>query len=494
MNKLKLIVVAIVFLSTVSVAQLVSDVRMVKKRNNFTKLLLLFIVFAPLIYTFNGCTTKEPSRPNIIFILTDDQRWDAMGCMGNNDIQTPEMDKLAAEGVKFTQAFVTTPICAISRASILSGQYERRHKINNFATHFTDSAYLFTYPMQLKNVGYRIGFIGKYGVGTEKDFPKDKYDYWGCFPGQGYYWHNDSLGNPLHLTKLLGNRALEFLNGSSKNQPFCLSVSFKAPHCQDSDPDQFLFDTVYADLYKDITFPYPETGDSAYWYQFPAFFRNNNEARIRWHIRFDTPEKYQKSLKGYYRLIYGVNVQIKRIRQWLKDNGQDKNTIIIFMGDNGFYLAEHGMAGKWYIHEESIRVPFIIYDPRVPDDKKGLTNTRMILNIDVAPTILDYAGVKIPKAMQGESIRKILYDNSSDWRSDFLFEHPFKYKTLPRSEGIVTKEWKYVRFIDRQPGYEWMYHTGTDPKEKLNLANDENYSEIKKELKKRFEELAIEFK
>ncbi len=458
------------------------------------KLKITLFAIAAVVLSNISCTDKQPAKPNIIFLLTDDQRWDAMGCMGSPGIHTPEMDKLAGEGVKFSNAYVTTPICAISRASILSGQYARRHGIRDFKTHFSDSTYQFTYPMQLKKAGYRIGFIGKYGVGNEKDFPKSQYDYWGCFPGQGQYWHKDSLGNNLHLTRILGDRALEFLKESPEGQPFCLSVSFKAPHSQDGDPNQFLFDSTYIDQYRNKIFPMPETSDSAYWYAFPAFFRNNNEARIRWNIRFSTPEKYQHSLRGYYRLIYGVDVQIGRIRKLLKETGREKNTIIMLMGDNGFYLAEHGMAGKWYIHEESIRVPFIIYDPRVPKEQKGLTNNRMVLNIDVAPTILDYAGISIPGTMQGESVRSILYQKDTPWRSDFLFEHPFKYETLPRSEGLVTEEWKYVRYIDRQPGYEWMYHTGIDPKEKQNLAEDEKYAGVKARLKKRFEELARQYR
>ncbi len=458
------------------------------------KLKITLFALAAVVFSNISCTDKQPVKPNIIFLLTDDQRWDAMGCMGSPDIHTPEMDKLAGEGVKFSHAYVTTPICAISRASILSGQYARRHGIVDFKTHFSDSTYQFTYPMQLKKAGYRIGFIGKYGVGNEKDFPKGQYDYWGCFPGQGQYWHKDSLGNNLHLTRILGDRALEFLKESPEGQPFCLSVSFKAPHSQDGDPNQFLFDSTYIDQYRNKIFPMPETSDSAYWYAFPAFFRNNNEARIRWGIRFSTPEKYQHSLRGYYRLIYGVDVQIGRIRKLLKETGREKNTIIMLMGDNGFYLAEHGMAGKWYIHEESIRIPFIIYDPRVPKEQKGLTNNRMVLNIDVAPTILDYAGISIPETMQGESVRNILYQESTPWRSDFLFEHPFKYKTLPRSEGLVTEEWKYVRYLDRKPGYEWMYHTSVDPKEKQNLAEDKKYADVKARLKKRFEELARQYR
>jgi len=167
----------------------------------------------------------------------------------------------------------------------------------------------------------------------------------------------------------------------------------------------------------------------------------------------------------------------------------DMNTIIILMGDNGFYLAEHGMAGKWYAHEESIRVPMIIYDPRVPDKQKGLINDKMVLNIDIAPTILDYAGLEIPKTMQGKSLRPILYNDKITWRNEFFFEHPFKYKRIPRSEGIITKDWKYIRFIDRKPGAEWLYNLKADPKEKVNLAEDKKYSELKAQIKNRFEKL-----
>lgn len=454
---------------------------------HFVKALPLF-----LLIIISACK-NESQPPNIIFLLTDDQRWDAMGCMGNPNIQTPEMDKLAKEGVLFTHAYVTTPICAVSRASILSGQYARRHGINDFSTHFTDSTYQFTYPMQLKKAGYYLGFIGKYGVGKQEDFPKDRYDYWGCFPGQGQYWHKDSSGNPLHLTKILGNRALKFMDQAPDNKPFCLSVSFKAPHSQDGDPNQFLFDSTFIDLYKNKLFATPYTADSSYWYAFPEFFRNHNEARMRWGIRFSTPEKYQHSMRSYYRLIYGVNVQIKRIREWLKEHNKDKNTVIILMGDNGFYLAEHGMAGKWYAHQESIRVPFIVYDPRTPKKSRGIRSDKIVLNIDVAPTILDLAGLSAPWAMQGISVVPLLMQKDVTWRDEFLFEHPFKYSTIPRSEGIITKEWKYIRYLDRQPDYEWLFHTKNDTLEVTNLAKDEAFADKKALLKKHFEALSKEF-
>jgi arylsulfatase A-like enzyme len=172
------------------------------------KIIYLLVVFTTII--FSGCTEKK-TPPNIIFLLTDDQRWDAMGCADNPYIQTPAMDKLAEGGVMFKKAYVTTPICAISRASILSGQYAYRHGIEDFSTSFTDSAYQYTYPILLKKAGYKIGFIGKYGVGKGKDFPVKEYDYWRCFPGQGYYWHKDSLGRDVHLTRIIGDQTLEFL-------------------------------------------------------------------------------------------------------------------------------------------------------------------------------------------------------------------------------------------------------------------------------------------
>ena len=450
------------------------------------KITFLIIVLVALIHI--GCTEKR-MPPNIIFLLTDDQRWDAMGCAGNPYIQTPNMDKLAAGGVLFTKAYVTTPICAISRASILSGQYAWRHGIEDFSTHFTDSAYQYTYPILLKKAGYHIGFIGKYGVGKEKDFPVKEYDYWRCFPGQGYYWHKDSLGRDIHLTKIIGNQALEFLDHYGNKGPFCLSVSFKAPHSQDGDPRQYLYDSAYINLYKSKLFPMSTTADSFYWHTFPESFRENNEGRIRWKIRFETSEKYQTSIAGYYRLIYGVDVQIAKLRKYLKTHHLEKNTIIMLMGDNGYYLGEHGLAGKWYGHDESLRVPLIIYDPALQDKERGNKRNEYVLNIDIAPTILDYVGVDIPSSMQGKSLRKLVYGQVKGWRKEFMIEHRFKYKTIPRSEGVVSNEWRYVHFIDRDSTYEWLFNVKNDPYEINNLAKDTAWQQTKNKLRKRLQEM-----
>jgi arylsulfatase A-like enzyme len=295
-----------------------------------------------------GAASKR-RRPNIVFLLTDDQRWDTLGCMGNRIIQTPNIDEMAAGGVRFVNMFVTTSICATSRASIFSGQYARRHGIHDFVTGFSGEAWEHTYPAQLKKAGYRLGLVGKYGVGRDQDFHKDTFDYWQGIPGQPKYEQKDQDGNYRHLTRMLGEQSLEFLQGGTKEQPFCLSVSFKAPHVQDEDTRQFIYDPAYKDLYQDVTIPAPRTATDKHLQALPEFVRDDETtARVRWKMRFSTPEKYQEMVKGYYRLITGVDVVVGRIRQELDRLGLADNTIILFTGDNGFFLGEHGLAGKWY--------------------------------------------------------------------------------------------------------------------------------------------------
>jgi len=446
----------------------------------FSSIFFTIVVLATFS-CFTGCDSTQ-IRPNIIFLLTDDQRWDAMSCMGNEIIQTPGMDDLANQGVLFKNAFVTTAICGASRASILTGQYERRHGIKGFGK-LTDKANINAYPLKLKSAGYRIGFIGKYGVGNP---PIELFDYWNATTGQPKYNNTDKNGNYKHYTRICSENALEFLQGCKENQPFCLSVSFKAPHVQDGDPKQFIYDPAYKDLYKNAVIPIPKTADDKYFYEsFPAFFTKDNEARRRWDIRFSTTEKFQESIKGYYRLIHGVDVVISEIRNELEKLGQAENTIIVLMGDNGFYLGEHGMAGKWYGHEESIRVPLIIYDPRLPKSLRGQIREEMALNIDIAPTLLEFADVVIPKVMQGKSLKKIIYGKSTEWRDEFFYEHSFQYDPIPKSEGVVSKRYKYLRYPEAEPVFEELYDLKTDPFEERNLSENPNYNDLLEKMRTR---------
>jgi len=430
---------------------------------------------------------RAKKQPNIIFLLTDDQRADTMGCAGNTIIQTPNMDALAANGVRFKNAFVTTSICASSRASIFTGQWTRRHGIIDFRTHFSEEVLAQTYPMLLSQAGYRIGFIGKYGVGAKKDLPIDKYDYWKGFPGQGRYEHKDENGNYKHLTQIMGEQAIEFLNGCSQDRPFCLSVSFKAPHVQDSDPRQFIYDRAYENLYSDVTIPTPETANPRHFDALPEFLRTS-EARRRWKIRFPNPEKFQESVKGYYRLITGVDVVIGKIRDQLKQLNYDDNTVIMLIGDNGFYLGEYGLAGKWFPHELSIHVPLLAYDPRVNAELRGLVLDQMALNVDIAPTILELASLEVPQQMQGRSLLPLLKGQNPEWRTEFFYEHPFVHKTIARTEALRTQRFKYARYIDFD--YEELYDLQNDPAETINLAKDEKYQKTLISLRKRCDDLA----
>jgi arylsulfatase A-like enzyme len=341
--------------------------------------------------------------------------------------------------------------------------------------------------MLLKQAGYRIGFIGKYGVGPKKDLPIDKYDYWKGFPGQGKYEHEDENGNYKHLTQIMGEQAIEFLQGCSQQQPFCLSVSFKAPHVQDSDPRQFIYDRAYSDLYKDIAIPTPETAAPRYFDALPEFLRNS-EARRRWEIRFPDNEKFQESVRSYYRLITGVDVVIGKIRDQLRQLNLDDNTVIILTGDNGFYLGEYGLAGKWFPHEISIRVPLIVYDPRAAGKYRGLVPDQMALNVDIAPTILELANLPVPQQMQGQSLVPLLKGKDPVWRYEFFYEHPFEHKTIAKSVALRTKRYKYARYVDHD--YEELYDLQNDQSETINLAKDDKYKDVLAFLRNHCNELA----
>ncbi|QMW06561.1 sulfatase family protein [Spirosoma foliorum] len=430
-------------------------------------------------------------RPNIIFLLTDDHRWDALGAMGNSIIKTPNLDALANKGILFKNAYVTTAICCVSRASILRGQYESRHGINDFTTPFTPEALAKTYPLLLKKAGYTIGFIGKYGVGEGKDHPSQFYDYWSCGKeGQPPYEFINASGQLVHHTDSVQHDIQKFLEtyGSkspSRPGPFCLSVSFKAPHELDGNPPTYPVQARYKNLYSDVTIPEPVTASPIYWERFPAFFKTDqNIARDRWKPLFSTSERRQETVRNYYRLITGVDEVVGKLVAQLKSLNLDKNTVIVFMGDNGFYLGEHGLEGKWYGHEESIRVPLLVYGSSLPATLKGSRPTQMALNIDIAPTILALAGVATPPDMQGVDLIKLAQKKVAA-RPDFFYEHTFMGSPrLPKVEGVVTPTFKYMNFIEHE--YEELYDTAHDPHETTNLAYNPAYASKKAALKKRY--------
>ena len=449
---------------------------------------LVVLAFAPMLKQ----KAKEETRPNIIFILTDDHRWDALGYQGNKIIQTPEMDKLAKEGIYFKKAFVTTPICMASRASILTGQYERKHGYTLHHPAVPDQFMENSYPTLIKKAGYYTGFFGKFGVKYDNKNQLfdvcESYDRKDTFPDRRGYFYQTIKGDTVHLTRYTGYKALEFIKNAPKDKPFCLSLSFSAPHGHDSSKEQYFWEAEQNDLYKDVVFPAPKLSDDKYFNEQPQYVREG-ENRKRWYWRFDTPEKYQQSMKGYYRMISGVDMEIKKIRTLLTEMGYDKNTIIIFTGDNGYFLGERQLADKWLMYDNSLRVPMMIYDPRNINHRDI---EDMVLNIDIPSTILDFAGVEIPKKLQGRSLASyVKKQNPAESRNLFLCEHLAEYKPIPPSEGVRTKQWKYFRYIHDRP-HEELYNLDKDPWEENNLAGNLEYKKILDELRSKCDSMIVQ--
>ncbi len=438
---------------------------------------MLIFLFLP-VYIFGQ------NRPNIIFILTDDHRWDALGVAGNTIIQTPEMDKLAREGVYFEKAFVTTPICAASRASFLTGLYERTHRYT-FGQGAIRQVFMdHSYPLEMRKAGYYTGFFGKFGViypGFNTLFDEgESYDRNDKYKDARGYFYKILGKDSVHLTRYTGQKAIDFIQHAPKDKPFMLSLSFSAPHGHDPSEQQYFWSPQFDTMYRGITIPDPPLKEDAYFQALPSYVRNG-ENRTRWYWRFDTPEKYQRSVKGYYRMISEIDAEIGKIRKVLGETGVADNTVIIMMGDNGNFLGDRQLADKWLMYDNSLRVPLIIFDPRKPGNKRS---KNLALNIDVPVTVLDLAGIHPPKTWQGVSLRSPRLAE----RKEFLAEHLWQTPIIPPSEAIRTERWKYFRYIN-DPSHEELYDLNADPSETKNLSNDPAYQDIKTGLRKKMENL-----
>lgn len=451
----------------------------------YSKFLLGIFLASTSVFLPSCVSAQENKKPNIIFILTDDQRASALGYAGNEIIKTPEMDQLAREGVYFETAMVTTPICAASRASILTGLYERTHGYT-FGQGSLEQPYMkISYPVILKENGYYTGFFGKFGVkyknGEEIFDEAEFYDRHNQDPNRKSYFYKTIDDDTVHLTRYTGHRGQQFIKSAPIDKPFFLSLSFSAPHAADSAPEQYFWQEKSDDLYADITIPPPALGEDKYFNALPKEVKEGLN-RVRWYWRFDTEEKYQESVKGYYRMINDIDDEIGELRKVLKEKGIADNTVIIFMADNGYFLSERQLAGKWLMYDLSIRVPLIIYDPRVA---KHFDVDDMVLNIDVPKTILSIAGIEAPEEYQGLDLMPYVENGEHDGkRESIMIEHLWEFPKIPSSEGIRTEKWKYFRyrFIEAP---EELYDIENDPLEKNNLAQEKIYQDILRKLRKK---------
>lgn len=429
---------------------------------------LLLTLTTGLWSTQTVITPRNPRQPlNVVLLVIDDVRWDSLGAAGNRIVRTPRIDELAKDGVRFDQARVTTSICMVSRATLLTGQYMSRHGISAFGRDIAPEAFANTFPAVLRRAGYWTGYIGKYGVGKPR---ADDFDILRAY--EGTHWMADAAGVRIHVTEKNARDAIDFLRARPHEAPFLLTVGFFAAHAEDRSAEQYLPQDWSAPFYEGVRIPSPLRGDPKYMAALPPFLSNDaNEGRVRYHWRFDTPEKYQAYMTRYYRLITEVDEAVGRIVGELRAQGVYDNTLIVFIGDNGYFQADRGLADKWYPYEESDRVPLVVHDPRLPRSRRGMTRDQLALNIDVAPTLVAAAGLPVPRVMQGQDLSPLyLRGRAPAWRDEFFYEHPtvLGKDRIPSSQAVIRRDWKYVEWPEFN--YQQLFDLEHDPGEMRNLA------------------------
>ncbi|MCG8307405.1 MAG: sulfatase [Cytophagales bacterium] len=457
---------------------------------NLKRLFYLFGFFIAVI----GCKNCKTSyiRPNVLFVLVDDQRYDVLSCAGHPIIETPAVDKLAEEGIRFTNAFVTTSICAASRASIFTGLYEYKHNYTFGKAPLKKELVVNSYPYLLRQAGYNTGFVGKFGVkvAEQDSMLAEMFDYYRMSPRNAPYFEKLADGTRRHSAEIKGDQAVEYIHMQSKDQPFCLSISFNAVHAVDDNltpgnEGHYPYPSAVEQMYESIEMPEPDLNDPQIFENHPDFMKNSMN-RVRYYWRWDTDEKYEVNMRAYYRMISGCDNVMKRVIGALREKGFDKNTVVIYSADNGYYLGNRGFAGKWSHYEESLRVPMIIYDPRAPQKTAGTTSDKVALNIDIPATILDCAGIEVPELYQGRSLLAVVSnENIRDWPTSFLCEHRMDHDQIPKFVGIRGERYVYANYYEQEPPYEYLHDLQTDPDQLVNFAKDPDYSQVLEDMREK---------
>ncbi len=475
----------------------------------------------PLIRSSHAAEqTTSIRRPNIIFIMSDDHASHALGCYGSRINKTPNLDRIAREGMRFTNAFCTNSICAPCRAVIMTGKYSHINGVRDNRAKFDGSQE--TFPKLLGQAGYETAMIGKWHLKTDPT----GFDYWNILPGQGVYYNPAMIEmgqrkkHTGYVTDLIMDCCLDWLKQRPSDKPFCLMCHNKAPHRRwEPGPDHLT-------MYDDATIPEPETlfddyagrgraaheqdmsiaktmtandlkltpiknltpeqqarWDAAYGPKNEAFRQANltGEDLIRW--------KYQRFIKDYLRCIASVDDNVGRLLDYLDASGLAQDTIVVYTSDQGFYLGDHGWFDKRFMYEESLRMPLLVRYPRAI--RPGSVNKDLVLNLDFAETFLDFAGVTVPDDMQGRSIRPLLNGRTpEDWRNS-IYYHYFEYPavhSVKRHYGIRTKRYKLIHFYHDIDEWE-LYDLAKDPQEMRSVYDDPSYADTVQGLKAQLKQL-----
>jgi arylsulfatase A-like enzyme len=433
-------------------------------------------------------------KPNILFILSDDHAAHAMSCYHPRLLNTPHLDRIADEGARLTHCFCTNSICTPSRASILTGLYPHKHGAVTFNA---PDAHCKTFPQILRREGYHTALIGKWHLQCEPT----GFDTWSILPGQGDYVDPEFIENGRtvkksgYVTDLITDMTLEAIRNRPKDRPFCILCHHKAPH------DPWIPDLKHAHLFADTDLPEPENlfDDFATRAEAP---QQSTQTIGAGHTQFEKETahildpverkraQYQHYIKNYLRCCASIDDNTGRLLDYLDESGLADNTIVIYSSDQGFFLGEHGWYDKRFMYEESLRMPFLIrYPNHIP---AGTLPNDLILNIDFAPTLLEFAGVEIPEDLQGTSFASQLQGESVEgWRDGIYYRYYRSHFNTPPHWGVRTRDHKLIFYHDSD---EWeLYDLRRDPMEMNNLIEEVGQQQTVQRLRQMIIDLREEF-
>lgn len=493
--------------------------------------------FCLIVFLEIGCGPQAPKPPNILFIMSDDHAERAIGAYGSDLIETPNIDRIARDGARFANSFVTNSICAPSRAVLLTGKYSHLNGLRDNRDTFDGSQV--TLPKLLQGGGYQTAIIGKWHLKSDPT----GFDVWKILVDQGHYYNPVFIDNGTeiqregYVTDLITDLALDYLGGRDGSKPFALFYQHKAPH------RNWMPAPRHFELTAGSSFPLPETffddyeGRSAaaaqdmrvadMWLSLDMklhasdygtetgtggndewdpsdgwrddYGRMTDAQTATWDAHYapigeafrqDPPEgeelarwKYQRYMEDYLGSIAAVDEGVGRVLDFLEENGLVDNTIVVYTSDQGFYLGEHGWYDKRFMYEESLRTPLVVRFP--PEIASGEVNDELVLNLDMTPTLLDFAGVAIPEEMQGRSLRPLLSGESNEpWRESIYYryyEFPHGWHDVRPHHGVRTDRYKLIHFGGDMNVWE-LFDLDTDPNELENLYGHEDYQSVQEEL------------
>jgi arylsulfatase A-like enzyme len=486
------------------------------------------VLFQAILFSPRSQAQSNPPRPNIVFIFSDDHAYQAVSAYGFGLNKTPNIDRIANEGMRFDRCLVTNSLCGPSRATVLTGKYSHlNHFYNNTNSKFDGSQT--TMPKLLHAAGYTTAVIGKWHLETDPT----GFDYWNILPGQGQYYNPPMIDmgkrvvHPGYVTDVITDLTLDWLqNQRDKSKPFLLMMHHKAPH-REWEPA-----LKNVSMYDGVKFPEPPTlfddysgrgkGEHLQEMEIAKVMNDrdlklkppptmNTEQRKEWDAFYEPRNKqfrdqhlegadlvrwkYQRYMHDYLATIASVDESVGKVLDYLKENNLDQNTLVVYASDQGFYLGEHGWFDKRWIFEQSLRTPFMVRWPGVV--KPGSASSDIVSNLDFAETFLDAANVPVPAEMQGRSLVPVLKGQTpKDWRKAFYYhywEHPGPHN-VPRQYGVVTDRYKLVHFYEPQYNYWELFDLKTDPMEMKSLYDNPDYAAVQQDLHAQLDHLRAELK